>query len=92
MQATDASHDHFEHLYASSEDPYGVHDRWYEARKRAVLLASLSRPVYRQAYEPGCGAGNGCCDPACGASTVAPTPDASAKLQGKAVVAVAVAK
>lgn len=57
MQATDASPDYFEHLYASSADPYGVHDRWYEARKRAVLLASLSRPVYRQAYEPGCGAG-----------------------------------
>ncbi|MDA7415033.1 class I SAM-dependent methyltransferase [Xenophilus arseniciresistens] len=47
---------YFEQLYARSDDPYGVHQRWYEARKRALLLASLLRPRYGRAYEPGCGA------------------------------------
>ena len=47
---------YFDQLYANGQDPYGVHARWYEARKRAVLLASLPRRRYRHAYEPGCGA------------------------------------
>ncbi len=47
---------HFERLYRQQDDPYGLRHRWYEARKRAVLLASLPRRRYRHAYEPGCGA------------------------------------
>lgn len=46
---------YFDSLYGAAEDPYGVRSRWYEARKRALLLASLTRPRYRSAYEPGCG-------------------------------------
>lgn len=46
---------YFDSLYGAAEDPYGVRSRWYEARKRALLLASLTRPGYRSAYEPGCG-------------------------------------
>ncbi len=48
---------YFEQLYGASADPYGVRTRWYEARKRAVLLAALPHPHYARAYEPGCGAG-----------------------------------
>lgn len=52
-----APHDYFESLYAASEDPYAVRARWYEARKRALLLAALPRARYRHAFEPGCGIG-----------------------------------
>ncbi|WP_418125161.1 class I SAM-dependent DNA methyltransferase [Variovorax sp. 160MFSha2.1] len=48
---------YFDALYAGSEDPYAVRHRWYEIRKRAVLLAALPRARYRRAYEPGCGTG-----------------------------------
>lgn len=48
---------HFEDLYAANEDPWRVRDAWYEQRKRAILLASLARPRYRSAFEPGCGNG-----------------------------------
>lgn len=48
---------YFESLYAASEDPYALRHRWYEARKRALLLAALPRERFRSAYEPGCGAG-----------------------------------
>ena len=53
---TPADRAYFDQLYAGGQDPYGVHARWYEARKRAVLMASLPRRRYRQAYEPGRGA------------------------------------
>ncbi|WP_429206786.1 methyltransferase domain-containing protein [Massilia sp. UYP11] len=48
---------HFEALYAASDDPWNVRGAWYEQRKRAILLASLGKPVYRSAFEPGCGNG-----------------------------------
>ena len=48
---------HFDRLYASHEDPYGVRHRWYEQRKMNVLLASLPRQRYERAFEPGCGVG-----------------------------------
>lgn len=48
---------YFESMYGESEDPYALRTRWYEARKRAVLLAALPRARYRNAYEPGCGVG-----------------------------------
>ena len=49
--------DHFEALYAASDDPWQVRERWYERRKRALLLACLGKPRYRSAFEPGCGNG-----------------------------------
>lgn len=52
-----AQHGYFESLYAASEDPYAVRTRWYEARKRSLLLAALPRARYRHAFEPGCGLG-----------------------------------
>lgn len=50
-------HQHFEALYAASDDPWQVRERWYEQRKRALLLACLGKPRYRSAFEPGCGNG-----------------------------------
>ena len=46
---------YFESIYGTHADPYGVRSRWYEARKRALLLASLPRPRFRRAFEPACG-------------------------------------
>lgn len=48
---------HFEALYAADDDPWQVRGAWYEQRKRALLLATLSKPRYRSAFEPGCGNG-----------------------------------
>lgn len=54
---TDTRLRHFEALYSASDDPWNVHGAWYERRKRAILLASLAKPHYRNAFEPGCGNG-----------------------------------
>lgn len=56
-QATTGRLAYFESMYGASDDPYALRTRWYEARKRAVLLAALPRDRYRNAYEPGCGVG-----------------------------------
>ncbi|SDG93461.1 Nodulation protein S (NodS) [Janthinobacterium sp. YR213] len=48
---------YFEQLYRQDADPWLVRQRWYEERKRALLLASLPQQRYRHAYEPGCGNG-----------------------------------
>lgn len=48
---------YFEQLYRDDADPWLVRQRWYEERKRALLLASLPQRRYRHAYEPGCGNG-----------------------------------
>lgn len=48
---------YFEGLFASSEDPWAFKTRWYEARKRALTLASLPASRYGRAYEPGCANG-----------------------------------
>lgn len=47
----------FDEFYRQGPDPWGFVDRWYEQRKRAVLLASLPRPRFRSAFEPGCSIG-----------------------------------
>ncbi len=52
-----AARPYFDALYEASEDPYEVRRRWYEIRKREVLLAALPQARYRRAYEPGCGTG-----------------------------------
>lgn len=48
---------YFEGLYGASDDPYGLRARWYEERKRALLLAALPRRRYGNTFEPGCGTG-----------------------------------
>jgi len=49
--------DFFDGLFAASDDPWQFRSRWYEQRKRALTLASLTAPRYRSAYEPGCANG-----------------------------------
>lgn len=47
---------HFDALHAQP-DPFGYHHRWYERRKRALLLAALPEPHYDSAWEFGCSNG-----------------------------------
>ncbi|WP_260397044.1 class I SAM-dependent methyltransferase [Variovorax sp. KBW07] len=56
-EGIDRQRPYFDALYAASDDPYALRERWYEARKRAVLLAALPQARYRKVYEPGCGIG-----------------------------------
>jgi LmbE family N-acetylglucosaminyl deacetylase len=46
----------FVELYGD-DDPWGVATKWYERRKRAVVLASLPHERYGTAVEPACGTG-----------------------------------
>lgn len=48
---------YFDQLYQRDQDPWQVQQRWYEQRKRALLLAALPKAHYRHALEPGCGTG-----------------------------------
>lgn len=48
---------HFERLYRACPDPWQVASRWYERRKRQLLLASLPQERYAQGFEAGCGNG-----------------------------------
>jgi len=47
---------YFDGLYAT-RDPYGTAHRWYEQRKRNILLSSLPHPTYDRVFEPACGTG-----------------------------------
>lgn len=49
--------DYFDDMYARHDDPWGFDSRWYEERKRAVLLAALPRRRYRTLFEAGCATG-----------------------------------
>lgn len=48
---------YFAGIYASSADPWGLADRWYETRKYALSVALLPREHYGSAFEPGCSIG-----------------------------------
>jgi hypothetical protein len=48
---------YFRARYAASPDPYGLAERWYEARKYALTVALLPREHYGTAFEPGCSIG-----------------------------------
>jgi SAM-dependent methyltransferase len=48
---------YFRDLYASRADPWGLAERWYEARKYALSVALLPRQRYATAFEPGCSVG-----------------------------------
>ncbi|MCB7135549.1 PIG-L family deacetylase [Cellulosimicrobium marinum] len=47
----------FDRFYTGRTDPWGFETRWYEERKRAVLLASLPRRRFRSGLELGCSTG-----------------------------------
>lgn len=44
-------------LHADRSDPWGTDRRWYERRKRDLLLAALPRQRFASALEVGCSAG-----------------------------------
>ena len=48
---------HFRERYAAAPDPYGLAERWYEARKYALSVALLPRERYDAAFEAGCSIG-----------------------------------
>lgn len=56
-------------LHAAAEDPWGVDSRWYEERKRALVLAALPRRRFVRALEVGCSTGglSAALAPRCGA-------------------------
>ena len=47
----------FDDLYAQADDPWGLAGRFYEQRKRELVLAALPRPRFRRVFEPGCATG-----------------------------------
>jgi cyclopropane fatty-acyl-phospholipid synthase-like methyltransferase len=48
--------EYFEQIYREA-DPFQYRHRWYEARKRALTMASLPRQRYGNAWELGCSNG-----------------------------------
>jgi protein-L-isoaspartate O-methyltransferase len=48
---------YFDAMYAGSRDPWLYRSRWYEQRKRAIVMASLPLPRYARAFEPGASIG-----------------------------------
>jgi SAM-dependent methyltransferase len=50
--------DYFDRLYAASDDPWAMRTRWYEQRKRALVMATLARERYDSVFEPACGTGD----------------------------------
>lgn len=48
---------YFEEIHHASADPFGLFERPYEQRKRALCLAMLARPRYQRVFEPGCSVG-----------------------------------
>ncbi|MDL5159868.1 SAM-dependent methyltransferase [Actinomycetospora termitidis] len=49
--------EHFDDLWATEQDPWGLESSFYEDRKRALVLAALPDAEYRRAAEPGCAGG-----------------------------------
>ncbi|WP_336332654.1 class I SAM-dependent methyltransferase [Pseudomonas putida] len=48
---------YFADLYATNEDPWAFRTRWYEKRKRELVMASLPRQCYQRVFEPACANG-----------------------------------
>ena len=46
-----------EEVHRDAADPWGVDSRWYERRKRDLLLAALPRPHFHRVLEVGCSTG-----------------------------------
>ena len=44
-------------FYAESSDPWGFRTRWYERRKREIVIASLTRQRFESCWELGCSVG-----------------------------------
>lgn len=48
---------YFADLFAASDDPWAFRTRWYEKRKRELVMASLPRQFYERIFEPACANG-----------------------------------
>ncbi|MEX5488986.1 SAM-dependent methyltransferase [Pseudomonas fulva] len=48
---------YFADLYAANADPWAFRTRWYEKRKRDLVMASLPRQCYERVFEPACANG-----------------------------------
>lgn len=48
---------YFAGLFAASDDPWAFRTRWYEKRKRDLIMASLPRQFHARAFEPACANG-----------------------------------
>jgi LmbE family N-acetylglucosaminyl deacetylase/SAM-dependent methyltransferase len=48
---------YFDDLYADTDDPWGLETRFYEQRKRDLLISVLPKPRFSRAFEPGCSTG-----------------------------------
>ncbi|MDR6711537.1 hypothetical protein J2W83_001131 [Pseudomonas hunanensis] len=48
---------YFAELYADNDDPWAFRTRWYERRKRELVMASLPRQYYEWVFEPACANG-----------------------------------
>ncbi|UXA69079.1 nodulation S family protein [Xanthomonas prunicola] len=55
-----ANADYFDSIY-QRPDPFGYTTRWYETRKRDILLASLPRRRFARGWELGCSNGEATC-------------------------------
>lgn len=52
-----APDDRLDRLHVDDADPWGAQSRWYEQRKRSLLLAALPRPGFTRGLEVGCSTG-----------------------------------
>ncbi|GAA4266802.1 class I SAM-dependent methyltransferase [Frondihabitans peucedani] len=57
MIALDAAEAHFDARHEGKGDPWGLERRWYEIRKRRILLASLPEERLGRVLEIGCSVG-----------------------------------
>lgn len=55
-----ANADYFDSIYRQL-DPFGYGTRWYEKRKRDILLATLPRQGFARGWELGCSNGEATC-------------------------------
>ncbi len=55
--SADCPDDSLDQLHQTDGDPWGVESRWYEQRKRDLVLAMLPRPRFERAIEVGCSTG-----------------------------------
>jgi SAM-dependent methyltransferase len=56
-RAADLPDETLERLHQRQQDPWGVESRWYERRKRQLMLSMLPRERFRHALELGCSIG-----------------------------------
>lgn len=77
----------FASLFATSEDPWHYRTSWYEARKRAMTLACLTRQHYGRAFEPACANGvlSAALAPHCGSLVISDVSERAVELARQAV-------